>query len=85
MDPTCCLVTGGSGYLGQFVVRELCRAGYEVHFTYALHAQVAELKHAAEEGASGATRCRGHKVSLQDETQLNECLANIGRPVRLPV
>lgn len=80
---TCCLVTGGSGYLGQFVVRELCRAGYEVHFTYALHAQVAELIHAAEEGASGVVR--GHKVSLQKDTALEECLSKIGHPVRLPV
>jgi nucleoside-diphosphate-sugar epimerase len=80
MSPTCCLVTGGSGYLGQFVVRELCRAGYEVHFTYALHAQVAQLIHAAEEGASGVVR--GHKVALQNQS-LEECLTNIGRPVRL--
>lgn len=83
MSPSCCvLVVGGSGYLGQFVVRELSRAGYEVHFTYSQHADVAQLTRAAEEEGVAKT-VRAHRVSLQGTGALDRCLADIGRPVRM--
>ena len=64
------LVTGGSGYLGQFLVTRLAAAGHDVSYTFWSSADPCLLPPAA----AG----RGYKVDLATGAGLGACLAAAG-------
>jgi NAD(P)-dependent dehydrogenase (short-subunit alcohol dehydrogenase family) len=64
------LITGGSGYLGQFLICDLASKSHRVAFTYNSHAVTKESISWAHVSA--------HHVDLQTGEGLEECVQSLG-------
>lgn len=73
---TSCLVTGGSGDIGNALVRQLAGRGVEVHFTYRHRDDEAE-RLAAEVAAAGG-RCVPHQLEVRDGSAVAALAKAIG-------